>query len=281
MSDPPEILNLTEVAAHRYLAGQPTESPEGRDVIFSGQLLGQMILASEREAGEGKEVRSVHTIFARAGRYSKPLELTVESMQAGRTWGSDTVTATQDGKLLARGLVLLNTVDPDLMRHGPAMPTGVPHPRDLEPGAGQVFPGCDWRPLPGEVSRSGVPGSMAWHRRAAVDDLRSPGEHQAVLGWATCGHVIGLAMQPHRDTVSIADAHRSISTGVIAHTIHFTEAIDVSRWLLVVTEGSNSGRGRIYGQGWVFSEDGQLVAVFHQDAMAKAVQPTAGSPNRL
>lgn len=281
MSDRPEILTLTEVTAHRYLAGCPAEPPEGRDVVFSGQLLGQMILASEREAGEGKEVRSVHTIFARAGSYRKPLELTVEAMQSGRTWGSDTVTATQSGKLLARGLVLLNTIDPDLMRHSPELPTAVRRPEDLEPGAGQVFPGSDWRPVPGEMSRSGVPWSMAWHRYPPVDGLRSPGEHQAVLAWATCGNVIGLAMRPHRDTVSIADAHRTISTGVIAHTVHFTEAIDVSQWLLVLTEGSSSGRGRVYGQGWVFTEDGQLVSVFHQDSMARVMEPAGGAHTPL
>lgn len=281
MSVRPEILTLTQVAAHRYLAGRPAEPPEGRDVVFSGQLLGQMILASEREAGDGKEVRSVHTIFARVGSYTKPLELTVEPMQAGRTWGSDTVTAIQSGKLLARGLVLLNTIDPDLMRHGPDMPAGVPGPDSLDPAAGQVFPGSDWRPVPGEASRSGVPWSMAWHRYAAGDALRSPGEHQAVLAWATCGNVIGMAMRPHRDTVSIADAHRSISTGVIAHTVHFTDAVDVARWLLVVTEGSSSGRGRVYGQGWVFTEAGQLAAVFHQDSMAKALEPAGESRTRL
>src|ERR1700738_2109546 len=130
-SDLPDLLTLTDVGEHRYQAFQPAESAEGRDVVFSGQLLGQMIMASDRAAGGTKDVRSIHTVFARAGTYTKPIELDVDQMHAGRTWASDTVTATQDGRLLSRAIVLLNTVDPDLMRHDPEPPRGVPVPEDV------------------------------------------------------------------------------------------------------------------------------------------------------
>jgi acyl-CoA thioesterase len=40
--------------------------------------------------------------------------------------------------------------------------------------------------------------------------------------------------------------------------------------LLIVTEGTKAGGGRVYGSGRVFTEDGRLVAAFHQDSMAKA-----------
>src|ERR1700728_1848557 len=122
MSDLPELLVLTEVGEHRYHVFQPAESAEGRDVVFSGQLLGQIIMASDRACEGTKDVRSIHAVFARAGSYTKPIELDVDSMHAGRTWASDTVTATQDGRLLCRAIVLLNTVDQDLMRHDPVVP---------------------------------------------------------------------------------------------------------------------------------------------------------------
>jgi len=95
MSDLPDLLQLTEIGERRYQVTQPSESPEGRDVVFSGQLLAQMIMASDHAAGGTKDVRSVHAVFARAGTYSRPIELEVESLLAGRTWAGDTVTATQ------------------------------------------------------------------------------------------------------------------------------------------------------------------------------------------
>lgn len=270
MTERPDLLRLTETGERRYSVFQPSEAAEGRDVVFSGQLLAQMIMASDAAAGGAKDVRSVHAIFARAGTYTKPIELQVESMQSGRTWGSDTVTATQDGRLLSRALVLLNVVDPDLMRHGPRMPEGIPAPDELPVGPVQVFPGGEIRPIPGEPERDGVPLEMAWHRFGGTVD--APAANQAVLSWATCGNIIGLAMRPHRDQVRISDAHHSISTGVIAHTVHFLERFDVSDWLLIVTAGDSAAGGRVYGSGSVFAADGRLVAVFQQDSMAKAAE---------
>ncbi len=279
MSDLPAILTLTDVAEGRYQVVQPTESAEGRDVVFSGQLLGQTIMASDRAASGpaasgpaasgAKDVRSIHTLFARAGSYTQPIELEVSSMHAGRTWASDTVTATQSDRLLCRSLVLLNTVDADLMRHDPDMPAGVPAPEGLGAAvAAQAFPGAEVRPVPGEPTIAGVPVEMAWHRYERP--LGSVTANQAVLVWATCGNVIALGMRAHRDTVDISDAHRTLSTGVIGHTVHFTQRFDVSGWLLMVTEATAAGTGRVHGGGRVFTEDGVLVATFHQDSMAKA-----------
>ncbi len=267
MSDLPDILTLTEVGDHKYHVFQPSESAEGRDVVFSGQLLGQMMMASDKVAGSSKDIRSVHAIFARAGTYTKPIELTVDSMQAGRTWASDTVTAMQD-KLLCRAMILMNVVDDDLMRHEPAMPD-VPGPGDLAGSAGQAFPGSELRAIPGEPEGpGGVPIERRWHRFGTALDSQAAG--QAILTWATCGQIIGLGMRPHRDTVNIHDAHVSISTGVIGHTIHFLERFDVSQWLLIEEEATKAATGRVFGTGRVFTEDGTLVAMFHQDSMAKS-----------
>lgn len=270
MSDLPDLLTLTEVGDHRYHVFQPSEAAEGRDVVFSGQLLGQMIMASDRAAGGEKAVRSIHAVFARAGTYTKPIELDVDSMHAGRTWASDTVTATQDGRLLCRAIILLNTHDPDLMRHDPAMPSGIPTPDQVAAAPGQVFPEAELRPIPGERAFEGVPGELAWHRFPRT--LASEAANQAVVVWATCGTIIGLAMRPHRDRVNIGEAHRTLSTGVIAHTAHFTDRIDASQWLLIATQADKAADGRVYGRGSVFTEDGSLVAAFHQDAMAKAAE---------
>ena len=85
MSDLPELLVLTDIGERRYQVYQPTESAEGRDVVFSGQLLGQMIMASDRAAQGMKDVRSVHTVFARAGTYTKPIELEIAALKNVRT----------------------------------------------------------------------------------------------------------------------------------------------------------------------------------------------------
>ncbi|MCU0275195.1 MAG: thioesterase family protein [Acidimicrobiales bacterium] len=97
-----ELFQLDLAEDGTCVVPQPAEATEGRDVVFSGQLMAQSLVASHLRAGGAKTVRSVHSIFARAGSYQTPLHLAVESMQAGRTWASDTVTATQGGKCTPR-----------------------------------------------------------------------------------------------------------------------------------------------------------------------------------
>jgi acyl-CoA thioesterase II len=268
MSDLPDVLRLTEMGEGRFDATQPSQDPEGRDVVFSGQYIAQMLMAAEASEERGKSPRSVHALFSRVGSYTKPLEVQVEVLHTGRTWGSDTVSVYQDDRLLCRSMVLMTSQDPDLISHQPAMPADLPGPDDLEskPNA-LAFPNVDWRPVPGEHTVDGVPVMYAWHRFGQA--VGTPAANQAILSWSTCGNIIGLAFRPHRDAVDIGQAHRTLNTGVIGHTIHFTEPFDVSQWLLLAHWADKAASGRILGRGQVFTQDGQLVAEFSQDAMAK------------
>jgi acyl-CoA thioesterase II len=273
MAELPAVLQLEDLGDGRYAAAHPTDDPEGRDVVFSGQILAQMIMASDRAVESGKDVKSIHAIFARAGTYSGgPMELQLESMHSGRAWGSDTITASQGDRLLSRSLVLLNTIEPDIMRHGPTMPD-VPSPGDLPTDAGAlVYPGVETRTVDDAKATTpdGAPAMYFWMRNP--DSYDSVAANQAILSWCQPGMIIGLAMRPHADIVNIGEAHRTVSTGVIAHTCHFHERFDVGQWLLVAQEATYAGRGRVNGSGSVFDEDGQLVSTFAQDSMVRSVE---------
>jgi acyl-CoA thioesterase len=260
MSELPATLRVQDLGGGRWSAPHPTDDPEGRDVVFSGQVLAQMIMASDAACGGQKEVKSIHAIFARAGTYSAgTMELELDAMHAGRAWASDTITAYQGDRLLSRGLVLLNAIEPDLMRHSPTMPD-VAGPDSAKPNpATTVFPGAE------------SPAMYFWVRNPESYD--SVAANQAVISWCQPGFIIGLAMRPHKE-INIADAHATISTGVISHTTHFHEPADVGEWLLVAQEASYAGRGRVFGFGSVFTQDGTLVSTFAQDSMARGVEGT-------
>ena len=82
---------------------------------------------------------------------------------------------------------------------------------------------------------------------------------QAILAWSQPGEIIGLALRPHPDVASIADAHVTLSTGVIAHTIHFQEQFDPTEWLLVRQCATAAGRGRVVESGLTESGEPRLV----------------------
>ena len=270
MADLPDELCVDDLGDGKFQVHHPSEDAEGRDVVFSGQVMAQMIMAADHAVRSEKEVKSVHAIFARAATYTLPMYLQLETMHSGRAWASHTVTATQDDKLMSRALVLMNTVEPDLIRHGPAMPD-VPGPESLSATRMLTFPGLETRPVDASeaVAPDGTPAMYFWMRYdRPLDSLAA---NQAVLVWSQPGMIIGLAMREHRDEVDISQAHRSVSTGVIDHIAHFHEDIDVGQWLLVAQQATYAGRGRVFGSGSVFKQDGRLLSTFAQDSMVRAV----------
>jgi acyl-CoA thioesterase len=269
MSDLPAVLQVEQVAPDRWVGPNPENDPEGRDIVFSGQLLAQMIMVASAALGGEKEVKSVHAIFARAGRYSQgPVELLADPMHSGRAWASTTLTAVQGERLLSRGLVLLNSVEPDLIRHAPDMPD-VPAPDDCPVSEqSSAFPDSEVRTAIEPAADRATVGFWVRYPRS----FDSVAANQAIVAWGQPGSIIGAAMQPHRGEVDIRDSHRSISTGVISHTAHFHDRADAGEWLLFVHDGSYAGNGRIFGTGAVYNRDRRLISTFAQDSMARRVE---------
>ena len=277
----PEVLRLERQEAEAYRAPHPAGDPEGRNVVFSGQILAQMIMAADLELHGSLEVKSIHAIFSRAGTYDQPLLLTTETTHAGRSFGSLTVTAHQGDRLLSRGLLLMTGDEPDLVRHGPIAPSA-PDPETLETDVeSKGFPGSETRTVPSSdaTAPDGTPELDFWLRYPIA--LESLAGRQAVLAWSQPRELIGLALRPHSDLFSIEAAHVTLSTGVIAHTLHFQDAFDPSEWMLIRQSATSVGRGRVYGEGRVFDRRGHLVSTFSQDSMVRLAPQALDSRRSL
>ena len=240
--------------------------PAAHGVVFGGQLLGQSVVAAHH-GHDDMTVKTVHTVFARAARPDLPLEITLESIQAGRTFASSVVTITQEGRTCTSSTVLLHASDDDLIRHADAPPR--PSRPDDAVAGGETG---DWEiRVVGGVDISdpeavGPPDLDVWTRFVGAPD--DPLVNQALLAYATDGFLIGTAMRPHAG-VGQAQAHRTLSTGVISHTLTFHEPVSAADWLLLAHHSAYAGRGRAYGRADVFTEGGRLVASFVQDALIR------------
>jgi acyl-CoA thioesterase-2 len=278
MNSFPSLLQLVQVGDHTY-EGKPEHAGPAlvRNVVFGGQILAQMIVASylDRQVGrtDGKEVKSIHAIFARAGDYNSPIQYEVERMHDGRTIGSDTVTFSQNGRVMSRGLILWSEDEPDLISHT----AHVTMPRVSGPdapghrGDGRVFPGATGLIVDGintwsdeEELRPAL--QNVWTR---YTDTYTQPINQAILSWATDGFLIGTSMLPHEGH-NEGHAHKTISTGVLSHTINFHDRFEATEWLLLAHESVWSGRGRTHGRCAVWTEDGRLVATYTQDNLVRA-----------
>jgi acyl-CoA thioesterase len=256
-----DTLQLEPIGDGRF-RGHSAQHPGG--VVEAGQLMGQSMVAA-LAGQEGKAIKTLHIVLARAAKLADPVELTVEQLHSGRAFASSTVTISQGDRLCARASILLSADEPDLVSYA-------------EPGPGLTPPDVpgngEWQSeTVGDVdlvepTAVGPAELDVWSRfDGAPDDLVTS---QSLLAYASNLYLIGTAMRPH-DTLGYAVAHRTVSTGVIDHTITFHEPFSAGEWLLLRNRSPYAGRGRTYGRGDVFTADGQLVASFVQDNMIRAL----------
>ncbi|HWD55536.1 MAG TPA: acyl-CoA thioesterase domain-containing protein [Acidimicrobiales bacterium] len=266
-----EALTLEPVGEDRYRASN-LPSPHG--VVFGGQLLAQSIMAG-LAGQDGKAVKTIHTVFARGASHEAPLEIDVERMHAGRSVASSTVTITQGDQICTRSLILLSAVEDDVIRHADTRRSAA-GPDDV---AGHVRGEGAWEigivdnvDL-ADPEQVGPPDLDVWVRFARAPD--DPATDQALVAYSTDGFLIGTAMRPHAG-VGQAQAHRTLSTGVLSHTLTYHERCPAAEWHLLEQRSTYAGHGRSYGRGEIFRSDGGLAASFVQDAMIRSRSGGAG-----
>jgi acyl-CoA thioesterase II len=215
-------------------------------------------------------------VFARGASPETPLDITVDRMHSGRSVASSTVTISQGDTLVTRSLVLLSADEPDVIRHADARCSEA-GPEDV---TGSVRGEGAWEILivdDVDLNNPELVGPAeldAWVRFVGAPD--DPATDQALVAYSTDGFLIGTAMRPHAG-IGQAQAHRTLSTGVLSHTLTYHERCPAAEWHLLQQRSSFAGHGRSYGQGDIFRRDGQLAASFVQDAMIRARSSKAGA----
>lgn len=273
------VFDVEQVGEDRFRATSAPERirPEdgSRAMVDGHQLLGQAVVAASRSASD-RFVKSAHMVFARAASAAAPVELAVDRIHQGRSFSSLSVRALQGERLCAQGLFLLDTDELDTIRHAAALPAGV------DPERAEPFPypvrGRELRmPAGTDYARPdavGPPRLDVWVRYAHAPE--DPAIRQAVIAHLSGPFTIGTSMRPHAG-FGEAQAHRTLSTGVLSLTVRYHDPCALDGWLLVAHESVHAGRGLCDGVGRIFERSGRLVATFSQEALLRAApERTAG-----
>jgi acyl-CoA thioesterase II len=264
-SDLLKLLDVEESEPGRFIG--PPYRDTRRNVVEGGQMLGQGIVAASKTI-PGQRVTSGYMIFSKSATFDEPLEVAVDVMRRGRTFSTVQVQISQQDRLRSAGLYLLDAGSPESIRGSVAMPD-VPGPYDaldLDMGVS----GRDLRIVDGayhpDPDRIGPAEIYAWCRFR--DDPGEPYLHAALLSQSTTHWTIAAAMRPHPG-VGEAQAHVTLSTGIMSTSIAFHDEPDVTDWLLYANPAIYAGRGLAQGEGRVFSRDGRLVASYSVQAMIR------------
>jgi uncharacterized protein (DUF427 family)/acyl-CoA thioesterase len=273
------LLDVAPLAEGRFVSPPYPEPPLGsffpqltknaRVVIEGGQLLGEAIVAASKSV-PGQRVISASMIFSRAARFDAAHEVEVEVLRRGRGFSTLETRTRQAGKLCSAGLVLLDAGAPDTLR-GAAAPPDVPPPEACPP-LDMGVTGRELRTAFDAYRRQLEVGPAEIFTWARFRDAPSePHLHAALLAQSTTHWTIAAAMRPH-EGVSEAQAHVTLSTGILATTIAFHDEVDVTEWLLYANPAIYAGRGLAQGEGRVFTRDGRLVASYTVQAMIRGFE---------
>jgi acyl-CoA thioesterase-2 len=238
--------------------------------VFGGQILAQTIEALHRNS-DGKSLKSLWQQFPREGDVALPMSYDVTVHQAGRTYATLGVQATQDGKLISVAAASLHAPEEGLSH--PAEMPNVPGPDagtrtaiDMIPWEISVITDAD-------LSSPDVhpPHYQWWQRTPALSSLGaedSDWTHQALLAHSTDLTVIGTALLPV-EGLSQADTGIKFHSAVTSHTLWFHQPFRMDEWLLVDQHSPVLSGSRGFGRGDVWTQDGRLVASFAQESMVR------------
>jgi acyl-CoA thioesterase II len=270
------LMDVEPAGPNRFVG--PAFGETQRNVVEGGQLLGEAIVAACKTV-PNQRVTSGFMTFSKAASFDLPVAVDVEVLRGGRTFSTVEVRIAQDGQFRSGGTFLLGAASPDVIRGSVPMPD-VAGPAGAEP-LDMGVEGRELRILDGaydpDPDRIGPPEINAWCRFR--DDPGPPYLHAALLAQSTTHWTIAAAMRPHPG-FGEAQAHTTLSTGIMSAAIAFHDEFDVREWLLYANPAIYAGRGLAQGEGRVFAQDGRLVASYSVQAMIRAFTTPPGEMGR-
>jgi acyl-CoA thioesterase len=245
-----------------------------RDIVDASQVLAQAIVAATKTV-QGKVVRRASGVFCRPVIGKDDIDFGVEVVQNGRNFATAMVTAAQHDRTRAVVTVLLDVPSADVVRH-PVQPAA--SSPDAAIPLTMAMTGREIRLVglanPNDPDEVGPPRIEAWLRYDQTpgrDDLA-----RALLAHFT-GHLsISTTMRPHRG-VGTAQAHRTLSTGVIAIDISFHDPVGWDGWILYDHESTSVSAGMSYVRGQIRDASGRLLASFSQDGLIRHFEEASGA----
>jgi len=258
---------------------------ESRDIgtpqVFGGQVLGQALAAAGRTV-EGRDIHSLHAYFLRAGDVRAPIFFEVERTRDGGSFSNRRVVARQHGEQIFNMTASFQVAEAGL-EHQVSMPE-VPPPealQDLESlareYAGELPPRLQrlltWeRPIhvrpvdPRQflVRDLRVPAKQLWMKTTEPMPA-DPVAHHALLAYISDYELIGTATLPH----GLHATREGLQMASLDHAMWFHRPVRVDEWLLFALDSPAAAGGRGLARGYVFSEDGKLVATLAQEGLMR------------
>jgi acyl-CoA thioesterase-2 len=227
--------------------------------LFGGQLLAQFVRAAALSCPD-KAVKSLHVVFARAGRTDEPVRYDVTRHHEGGTYAALSIVARQPADAIATASVSMHAAENGLDRQTSTTVPPIPDaPLELDLIPWETRSTADL-----DAPAAATPEIDLWMRTPPVDAALAP----ALTAYATDLTLIGTALR-HVDGLAQRDAGTAFSSAVTTHTLWFHRPFRTEEWLILRQHSPLLAHGRSFGRGDVFTAGGELVASYAQEALLR------------
>jgi acyl-CoA thioesterase-2 len=261
-------------------------SPQaGWQRVFGGQVIGQALVAAYRTVN-GRAAHSLHGYFLRAGDPAVPIIYNVDRIRDGGSFSTRRVVAVQHGQAIFSMAASFHKPEPGLT-HQIKMPN-VPPPDKLPSEAELKERLIDrlppqvrtyWeRERPIELRPVDITRYLSQEKRAATQQvwIRANGTlgddlalNQCVLAYASDFTLLDTALIAHGRFIF----DPALMLASLDHAIWFHRHFRADEWLLYAQDSPNSGGGRAFCRGSLFTLSGELVASTAQEGLVRERRP--------
>jgi|KBSSwiStaDraftv2_1062776.scaffolds.fasta_scaffold962811_1 acyl-CoA thioesterase-2 len=261
-------LDLEEIRADVFRA----RTGASTDRLFGGLLLAQSVMAAGRTV-HGRHLHSLHASFLRPGRSRVPLELAVERLRDGRSFGARRITGTQSHDVTIVATASFTTPSHGISHQDP-MPDA-PDPEGLP----------DWEDVRAATLGAERRNDVAVELRVCDADPASRGEalpayrrvwirprgtlpddpliHAAMLVFSTDRTLLRVAARPHGPIWSVRNA------ASLDHAVWLHDLRKFDDWVLYVCESPVAVGGRALAFGAMYGSDGRRILSVAQEGLLR------------
>ena len=277
------LLRVTPLGEDRFEgACAPAAASSGRDRVFGGQVIGQALAAAEATVAEDRPVHSLHAYFLRMGDNALPIAFDVERDLDGGSFSNRRVVVRQEGKVIFNLTASFQVPDPGLAHQVP-MPDLLPPEQCLDfTDFIALSPNMDDRllqqlskPRPFEMrSFRPAPKEKAtqhyqWFRlRGSIGD--DPLLNRAFLSFASDMGLLSSSMLPH----GLNSTTPGLFSTSLEHAIWFHNDVRVEDSFVYVMDSGWTGNSRGINHGYIYRQDGTLIASVVQEGLLRYKPPT-------
>ena len=217
--------------------------------IFGAYQLFQIVIAAEL-AYPDKRVFSIQTVFAHGGVSGEPAQISIDTLQNGRSFTFLTVTFKQGDTVVSRSEVMLTVDESDFLHHRNA---GAP-PRTVSEWD-EVQEGL-W-PYAGHRNPDSSIEELAVHYQLPQQPNKSI--TRAMLALVSEPAVMA-SLRTYKEIP--ASSPGRVPGNVLAQTITLLEPADLVSGVVLRTSTQYAGQGRVHGNGTMVDVHGNLLATY-------------------